>query len=621
LPDINKDINSTEKLLNIIRGKDEESFGASEKQKVSLSANKYIKNINTTSSKRFFNKKRYTIGVDIGREFICLVKTAQNSDNKPVLVDRKIIKHSFPLSADSPELKTLLKSSIVDFCGVVADCNIWTKISTSEVNVYFLNIPRAPKKQIEKVIFWTAKKEGLIDEEKHYFDFEIRGEIIEQGNPKYSVMVYTALKTEVEKIKSLFSDIGINLTGITTVPFAVQNIFRSKWMPATEEIYASLFIGNNFSRIDVYNKENLVMTRGIKTGSSSSMAEAIVSSVLEKTGSLKLKHDEARKILFSIGSDTGKNKEKDAGYDFKKEEILEMISSVWERLARQVDLTLKTSSIGYQKVEKIYILSSVNLGKSFLDYMSDQLGTKTEFFEPFGKQKLGASTEPLSVSEEVLLSPALGFSLSDNRRTPNTIFTFQEKNKEINSKLIDRFVFSSFLTALIICLVTLVYQGSKLNTLKKNKISLDKELALYSPFLSMDKVLNAANEIKMHRKIAHQYAQKYLGLAAIGEISDLTPQNIRLISFKMGVVNKVAEGSAAPKTDADKTPKETTDDVAIEGIIIGKKDLLDSNLTQYVVKLENSPMFSKVSVRKKELVTFNKNEVIHFILSAKTGKS
>ena len=101
----------------------------------------------------------------------------------------------------------------------------------------------------------------------------MQGEIVDQGKPKYSVMVYTAPKAEIERIKTIiFDDMGINLAGITIVPFAMQNIFRSKWMPATEEIFASLFIGNNFSRIDVYNKENLVMTRGIKTGSSNSMA-------------------------------------------------------------------------------------------------------------------------------------------------------------------------------------------------------------------------------------------------------------------------------------------------------------------------------------------------------------
>jgi len=70
-------------------------------------------------------------------------------------------------------------------------------------------------------------------------------------------------------------------------------------MSTSEEIFASLFIGNNFSRIDLYNKENLVMSRGIKTGSSNSMTEAIVASVLEKTGNLKLKMMK-QKILLSL---------------------------------------------------------------------------------------------------------------------------------------------------------------------------------------------------------------------------------------------------------------------------------------------------------------------------------
>jgi Tfp pilus assembly PilM family ATPase len=339
LSNIRKDINSTEKLLNVIRGKDEESFNVPGKQKTPLPAESQVKNFNVVSPKSFFDKKKYTVGVDIGREFICLVKTAGNSNGRSVLVDYKIVKYSPDLSNDSSEFKTLLKSSVAAFCGSSASCSIWTKISTSEVNVYFLKIPRVAKKQLENVIYWTAKKEGFVDEKKVVFDFELQGEIVEQGASKYSVMIYTAAREGIERIKSLFSEAGITLAGITTVPFAIQNIFRSKWMPVTEEIFASLFIGSDYCRIDVYNKENLVMTRGIKTGSGNSMAEAIVSSVLEKTGDVKLKLDEAKKILFSLSLDSEKLRDTDAGHGLKKEEILEMLSPVWERLARQVDLT------------------------------------------------------------------------------------------------------------------------------------------------------------------------------------------------------------------------------------------------------------------------------------------
>lgn len=77
--------------------------------------------------------------------------------------------------------------------------------------------------------------------------------------------------------------------------------------------------------------------------------------------------------------------------------------------------------------------------------------------------------------------------------------------------------------------------------------------------------------------------------------------------------------SITPKTDADKTQQEASDGIVIEGIIIDKKEILDSALTQYVMKLENSPMFRQVSVRKNSITTFNKRDVLHFTLSAKTG--
>ncbi|MFZ1981838.1 MAG: hypothetical protein WAU61_11060, partial [Smithella sp.] len=60
--------------------------------------------------------------------------------------------------------------------------------------------------------------------------------------------------------------------------------------------------------------------------------------------------------------------------------------------------------------------------------------------------------------------------------------------------------------------------------------------------------------------------------------------------------------------------------VAIEGIIFDKMDKLDSDLSQYVINLENSPMFSKVSVQKNSIITFKKDEVLNFTLSAKIGK-
>ncbi len=356
---IKKDINSTEKLLDVIRGKDE-SFTGFGRPEYSSMTNQTKKNARFVWPQSLFPKKKFTVGIEIGQDFIALVKTVKNYDSRYAVVDKKIVRFEPALSADTNEFNNLLKSSIADFCGTIADCDIWTKISTSKVNVYFFNIPRVTKKKQEKVVYWTAKKEGLIDEEKQIFDYEIQGDVIEQGINKQAVMFYSADKAEVERIKSWAETLGIKLVGVTIVPFAMQNILRSQWMPSTEEIFASLFIGNNYSRIDVYNKENLVMTRGIKTGSSTSMAEAILSRMRGKAGGLQLDRNEAKKILSSISSGTGKLTDVDVINGLKKEEILEMIAPVWERLARQVDLTLKSSSIGNKKYTYCHQCISIN---------------------------------------------------------------------------------------------------------------------------------------------------------------------------------------------------------------------------------------------------------------------
>jgi len=99
---------------------------------------------------------------------------------------------------------------------------------------------------LSNVIYWAAKKENPIDEKDAVFDYEVQGKISDQGIPKYSVMVYSAPRSEVEKVKSIFSSVGIHLAGITIAPFAVQNLFRKEWINAGGSSFANIFISDDF---------------------------------------------------------------------------------------------------------------------------------------------------------------------------------------------------------------------------------------------------------------------------------------------------------------------------------------------------------------------------------------
>lgn len=610
------DINSTEKLLNVIRGKQEEAIN--ENKKTTILRQEKFPSLQTGKklAKIFSDKKIYSIGVDISHDSILLVKTIRSSDHRPILTDQKIINYSEKAVRGSAEFNHLLKAALISFCGNPGNCHIWTMMTAVDVNVHHLKIPRVQKKQLENVIYWSAKKELAFEEKDYIFDYEFQGDIIDQGIPKYSVMVYSAPKAEIERSKALFSNIGITLSGITIAPFAIQNIFRSKWLPVGEGTIATLFIGNQFSRIDIYRKDNLVMTRGIKTGTSS-MIEAITESILEKTGTLKLEEGDARKILFNLGSASEKLEGAAANLGLKEDEILKMIIPAIERLVRQIERTLEhyTTSVGHEKIEKLYISSTISTYDPILSYISDQLGLKSEVLDSFKYQITSHIAETISFAERMALVPALGLSLSDNQSTPNLIFTYQDKKRLINIKRINRGIFAASAALLVICIITIIYQGTDIMALNKQKTNLTRELSLLSPLISADKVTKLAADVKMKRRISSQYAERYLGMAIIGEISILTPENIRLINLKI-----INSRNALIKEKAEKTVKEETDGITLEGIITGNRNMLDSYLTQYMMKLGNSPILRQVSIYKSNIINFKKNDVLQFTMTAKVGK-
>ncbi len=608
------DIDSTEKLLNVIRGQDQGLPGRRDKEKTPPSRKKTENISGIYKLKSTADKKRYTIGVDFGQGFISLAKTVKTSDGRPMLLEHKIIKYDHLTSKNSPEFNSILKSALHSFCGSFANCSIWTMVTAGEANVSYLKVPRVPKKQLQNVVYWTAKKELSFDDKDSVFDFELQGEITDQGIPKYLVMVYTAPKAEIEGIKALFSDIGVPLAGITLAPFAVQNVFRSGWMGHDEGAFAALYVGDDFSRIDIYHGENLAMTRVVKTGISS-MVEAIADTYVEKEKKFKLAADEAKKILFSLGPDSEKLSRTDAGFGLREEEIMEMIFPVWERLARQIERTLQyyTSSVGYKKVESFYIASSMNAYNPLVIYMNDQLGITTEYFDLFSDPASYPAVESLNLSERILLVSALGLSLSDSKRTPSAIFTYLDKNKAIRIARINRGIFASFAAALIVCIVAIVYQAVEMSSLSAKRAQKERELSAYNPVLSTEQISKMAEDVKKYTQGTKKYAQRYLAPAAIGEVSSITPGNIKLINLKVGLP------AANPKPAAGKAASDSAEDLVVEGVIFGQRDMLQSLLAQYVMKLENSPMFKKVTINKTSYTTFRKSEILHFTLNAQVG--
>lgn len=613
------EISSTEKLLKLIRDKDSAPApaapGGSPPPDTPDAGRPKI-----PAPWRRSIKKSSTVGIDIGHSYLRLVRAVEDSNGKQQIVDRRRLTLPYKVSKDSPEFSAFLKSALNDFCASAKNANLWAIMSTAHAELSHIRIPRVDKKQIANAVYWTAKRESPFNENEVIFDFDVQGEVIDQGIPKIAVLFYTALRYEVNALRDLFAGIGWPLTGISLVPFAVQNHFRTGWIPAGEGSLAHLFIGNDFSRIDVYAAGNLVMTRGIKAGNTS-MVEALVEEYNDSKSpeADPLTLETGRNILFSLSPDSPPLRETDIGFDLAKEKAFEMVQPALGRLVQQVERTFEhfTTIPGNEAIGRIFVTGAMNIYQPIIDYVGDQLGIPSEALDPLGArdtiQVCRDMGDTQCLSERIAFGPALGMALSDNEYTPNLLFTYKDKERAVGIARFNRAALGVFLVLAVICTGVFAYQSYTVYQKKTALEGIEKQITNLGPPIQRDQLTKLAAKVRQQRQLFKGYAGQYFDMVLLSELSTLTPRNIRFIDLKL---NLGAGQGAKDAKGAAVTAKIGA--IILEGLILGERQTLETNLTGYMRDLDASPMFHQITIEKNALVPYlRKQEALHFILNLK----
>ena len=90
-----------------------------------------------------------------------------------------------------------------------------------------------------------------------------------------------------------------------------------------------------------------------------------------------------------------------------------------------------------------------------------------------------------------------------------------------------------------------------------------------------------------------------MDLAVIGEITALTPPNIRLVRMSTKL------GSLTDKENSQKV-------LVLDGIIQGDRLTLESALAGYLIKLKNSPLFDQPNLSRKSFEYIKEDQVLRF---------
>lgn len=614
------EIHSTDKLLELIRTP---GSNAAHPEQTPFQSSRGSKG-GSSLLDAFRLQKKYTIGVDIGHTYIRLAKVQRMADKSHELIDYSEIRLDRQVDLKESQILDQLKTALDAMCDDRGAYDIWSAIPSAKVETRYLRIPKLPRNQIANAVYWTFTKSVEFNQQKEILDYEILGDITEEGVQKTEIMAFKTPSKDVSELKQAFEKIGYPLTGISIAPFAIQNLFRGGIVLQEHQDICCLFVGRDWSRIAIYQRGNLVLSRGIKAGMRS-MVEAIDIALhgqdqwnennampLAMEGETAQRRSttvdpQTQKMFFDfIGLQDKKNAAGAEQPSIDPSRVFQMVQPAMERLIRQVERTFAHYVLKFQRegVRHIYLSGSITGNKSLVSYISRQLDLPVEVMNPFtpGSPFVRPVNIPDSEADRESFVPAIGLALSDNRMTPNTLFTHIDKDRAEDVRKINMRVLTGCMICLLVLIALFSWQERRLDDKRTTVETLNEKLLTFNPPAEKEILLALYAKTKNKQKTFLDIVQRYEPVAVISEISHITPSNVRLISVNF---------RRLPSEDA----KSTTDTrrIRIEGIVFGTANGLESSLTGYMLTLKNSPMFVKPSIKEKSLEYYSDQEVLHFV--------
>ena len=623
------EISSTERLLELIRTDSEIELEDSGESSQKLSGR-----LKSLVRRSISFKKNIAVGVDIGYDDLKLVKVQRVSDRSYEMLEYARIPFDPEVPRENPEFHQFLRPTLAEFCGPHRNADIWCTISSARVETRHFRIPKVAARQIPNAIYWTYQREAAFDADEKVFDFEILGETQEEQSVKMDVLAYTVPLDEVVALKEMFAKAGFPLSGISIVPFAFQTLLRTRRVEASDRFVASLYIGRDWSRIDIFSGGNLTLSRGIKAGvrsmmeglkkeiESTSKGLSLVKSPSKDVGriravkkKLKLDLEVAQKYFFGYIHESTAVDADGKKLGINENKVFQMIQPALERLVRQVERTIRHYALNYEnaRIGKIYISSGVTPHQRILSYIGEELGMPTEVLNPFQASSNFLPLVPIpdSVSEQSSFAPAMGMALANNSRTPNFLFTYKDKRKAVRNQRINRGVFATFLLLMAFCVGLSFWQERIIRDKEAQKQQLTQHLERYNLRVDKNLILKLVEQIRQKNRSDQAIGKKYLNLAVISEVVDLTPPNVRLlnISTRLGPLPVKQPPENGKKKKKAKPPPRI---LILEGIVQGDRLMLESALAGYLLELKNSPLFDQPNISSKSFEFLGNNEVLRF---------
>lgn len=573
------------------------------------------KRISKKSSKRPRRSSRLgaSVGIEIGYSTIYMVLLKNAADGGILFEKCQTFEFDPNLKPESAAFTSILKVALKQFCGSSKELAIWAAPKLDRARLHHIKIPKVSPARLPGAVYWGLQREDAFLENETVVDFQV-----EEGGESDATMDITGALVErecIEDVRKAFSQAGYSLTGIGLPLLALGNLVNLRGGEEPEAPVLICQLGQLSTCVSVLLKGRLVFTRNIPLGLQS-LAETLV-----KDPESTLIQREACDIVINLGLE-----EENFSPDERQEheEAFTFLRPVLERTVRQIERTIEyyQSNFDSEPIETIFFGGEIAARGQLFQFISEQLSSKVIAIDPFDTPELQAKTSlPGDEADRIAYGPAFGLALEGSQAGINLANTYKARQNEGKRNKLATAV--SIFLILLAVVATLFYNSQRLQlrSLETEREEFEDALSALGPQLTEATIREATEEVRLLEGQRRAATNRYEGLAILSEITRLTPANVSLlhVSAAMGSTITFLDTSAANvKGSPVKTVADRKGTLLLKGVVTGVRTSLETSLTIYIARLDQSNLFHTVEVYSTELVQSSGQLHLAFTLNVET---
>lgn len=304
------------------------------------------------------------------------------------------------------------------------------------------------------------------------------------------------------------------------------------------------------------------------------------------------------------------------GLELSSQAVFEMIKPVCERLMRQVERTFDYAvrSLAQPRPGRLLLTGELSVNNDLTAYISKELGTPAQAIDPLGPgNPLSSAAAVLSPLEQRRLDLPTALARCETGGSMNLLRTFPQRQE---AKAQERTNIAIYAAAILALLILSLFYGMEQNaTRQKTEVlqAMDARLTAFQPQMDETMLIHLAASVEREQTRLGDLSLSLEPVALLGEISRLTPANIKILHLSLESPPREVAPSG---TDADKKKDEDIKPATIilDVLLTGPVESLDTSLAGYVFALRGSRLFNMPMVHSKNLEQHGLGEAMRVVL-------